>query len=54
MGAEVDGGGADGCEERGGELAGVEAVLVKENEAMAGGDERGEEMGEIFGGELVG
>ena len=47
VGAEVDGRGADGCEECDGELAGVEAVLVEEDEAVVGGyelrggDERG-------------
>jgi hypothetical protein len=41
VGAEVDGGGADGGEKCGSELAGIEAVLVEEDEAVVGGDEFG-------------
>ena len=51
VGAEVDGGGAYGGEECGGELAGVEAVLVEEDEAVVAGGECGEETSEVFGGE---
>ncbi len=39
VGAEVDGGGGDGGEERCGEFAGIEAVFVEEGKALVAGVE---------------
>jgi hypothetical protein len=48
VGAEVDGGGANGGEKCGGELARIEALLVEEKEAVVAGDELWDEAGEVF------
>ena len=53
VGAEVDGGGADGGEKCDGELARIEAVLVEEDEAVVAGGEGWEKAGEICRGEFV-
>jgi hypothetical protein len=52
VGAEIDGGGADGGEESLSQVAGVEALLFQEDEAMSAGIQVGQKLGEGFGGEL--
>jgi hypothetical protein len=53
VGLEVDGGGMYGGEKRCGELTGVEAVLVEEDETVVAGVECGYEVGELCGGEFI-
>ncbi len=53
-GAEVDGGGVNCGEKCGGELAGIEAVFVEEDEAVVAGCENWEEVGEVFASEFAG
>jgi hypothetical protein len=53
IGAEVDGRVADAGEECGGELAGIDASLVEEDEAVIARCECGEETGEICWGEFA-
>jgi hypothetical protein len=52
VGAEVDGGGADGGEQGGSKLTGIETVFVKEDETVVAGSECWEKVGEVFGAEL--
>ena len=47
VGAKVDGGGMYGGEKCGGELAGVEAVLLEEDETVVARAECGKEAGEV-------
>jgi len=53
IGAKVDGGVADGSYKSGGELAGVEAVLIEENEVVIARRECGEQASQLFVGERV-
>jgi hypothetical protein len=54
VGTKVDGGGADGGKKSPGQLAGIEAVLFEESEAVVTGDKLWEEMGQLRSGERVG
>lgn len=54
VGAEVDGGGADGGQECRCEFAGIKAVFVEESEVLIARVELRQEMGEFFRGEEVG
>ena len=53
VGAEGDGGALDSGAKCGGELAGVEALLVEEEEMVVAGGKRWEEVRKVFGSEFV-
>ena len=50
---EIDVSGVDGGQKRWGELTGVDALLVEEEEAMVAGSECGQKISEISSGELA-